>query len=88
MPMYFQDFIVMAKRLNKYNDHEYYIKKELIGLKHQSFSSDYEIAKKIGWTDDSGSAPLLNKIHQVHLPYLNSKNIVNLYGTVKFETNK
>lgn len=91
LPLYFQDFIILGMRAIRSIEFREYVKSWLKDMPFSSFSKDFIIAQKLGWTDDEEDVfgeCILNKITQVHVHEILLSNIKGVYGTYDFDDMK
>ena len=88
IPIYLQDFIILAERAIQKDEYLYYIKDSLKSKPYSTFEDDLEIAQKIGWTNDIPDIlgeVLLHKIVQAHVHKIKLRDIVGVYPTINYE---
>lgn len=87
IPVYFQDFIILAMRSIKDIEFHLYVKPELKHIGFQDFNADLKISQSIGWTNDEKDflgESMLNRITQAHIHKISKDYIVGVYETYDF----
>lgn len=84
IPIFFQDFTILAYRHLQDDGYLNYIKPKLKEVAYGSFESDLEIAQSIGWIDDYIDVfgeKLLYNIIQAHVHQIRLDDIIGIYPT-------